>query len=150
MRANHERLNIHKVDPKAHEGLLQLEKYVRDSQLDPRLYELVKIRASQLNGCAFCLDMHTRDALAAGETQRRINILSAWKEAPTFFTGRERAALGLTEAVTKIADSGVTEDVWEAATQEFGEEELVALLMAINAINVWNRLAVATHQHLPE
>ncbi len=143
-----ERLNVYRVDPKATKAVLAMEKYVRSSGLEESLYELIKIRASQLNGCAYCLDMHTRDALAAGEDQRRINILSAWREAPGFFTGRERSALALTEAVTLIGEGGVPDSVWDAAASQFSEQELVHLLMAISVINVWNRLAVATHQSL--
>ncbi len=145
-----ERLNVYQVDPKATKAVLALEKYVRSSGLEESLYELVKIRASQLNGCAYCLDMHTRDALAGGEDLRRINILSAWREAPRFFTERELAALAMTEAVTLIGEAGVPQDVWDAAAAQFSQEELVYLLMAISAINVWNRLAVATHQALPD
>ena len=145
-----ERLNVYQVDPNATKAVLALEKYVRSSGLEESLYELIKIRASQLNGCAYCLDMHTRDALAAGEDQRRINILAAWREAPGFFTDREQAALSLTESVTLIGEDGVTDSVWDPAAEEFSEEEMVYLLMAISAINVWNRLAVATHQNLPE
>jgi AhpD family alkylhydroperoxidase len=126
-----------------------MERYVRESGLDARLYELVKIRASQLNGCAFCLDMHTRDARKLGEDQRRLDILSGWHEAPGFFHPRERAALALTESVTRIGDDGVPDPVWNEAAAQFDQAELVQLLMAIATINVWNRLAVSTHQDLP-
>ncbi len=122
---------------------------MRESGLDARLYELVKIRASQLNGCAFCLDMHTRDARKLGEDQRRLDILSAWHEAPGFFSPRERAALALSESVTQIGAGGVPDSVWNEAAAQFNEAELVPLLMAIATINVWNRLAVSTHQDLP-
>ena len=145
-----ERLDIHLVDPKAHQAVFAMERYVRDSGLDPRLYELVKIRASQLNGCAFCLDMHTRDARQAGEDQRRLDVLSAWREAPELFTDEERAALAFTEAVTRIGDGGVPDPVWNDVAQRFDDTGIVHLLMAVATINVWNRLAVATHQHLPE
>lgn len=149
MTSHDERLNIYTTDPKATQAVLGLENYVRESGIDPKLYELIKIRASQINGCAYCLDMHTADAIKGGEDQRRINIVSAWREAPTFFTASERAALDLTERVTLIGEAGVPDDVWSAATAEFGPGELVHVLMAISVINVWNRLAVATHQHLP-
>jgi AhpD family alkylhydroperoxidase len=148
--AHDERLSVHDVDPKATEAVLGLERYVRASGLDGRLYELVKIRASQLNGCAFCLDMHHRDARAGGEDQRRLDVLSAWREAPDLFTPEERAALSLTESVTLIADGGVPDDVWAEAGARFGETGVVHLLMAIATINVWNRLAVSTHQRLPD
>jgi AhpD family alkylhydroperoxidase len=144
-----QRLSVHDVDPKAYQAVIGLERYVRNSGLDPRLYELVKIRASQLNGCAFCLDMHARDARAQGEDQRRLDVLSAWPEAPSLFTERERAALAFTEAVTRIGDAGVPDPVWAELIRCFDETEVVALLMAVSTINIWNRLAVSTHQQLP-
>lgn len=150
MTASHQRLDIHKVDPKAQQAVLALERYVRESDLEPALYELVKIRASQLNGCAFCLDMHHRDARAHGEDQRRLDVLSAWLEAPELFTDRERAALAFTEAVTLIGEAGVPAPVWDDVTAQFDQAGIVALLMAVATINVWNRLAVATHQSLPD
>ena len=146
----HQRLDIHDVDPKARQAVFAMESYVRGSGLEPPLYELVKIRASQLNGCAFCLDMHLRDARAGGEDQRRLDVVSAWREAPELFTDRERAALALTEAVTRIGDAGVPDPVWADVTAQFDEAGTVHLLMAIAVINVWNRLAVATHQQLPD
>lgn len=146
----HQRLSVHDVDPKATQAVLGLERYVQESGLDERLYELVKIRASQLNGCAFCLDMHHRDARAAGENQRRLDVLSAWREAPDLFSPVERAALALTESVTLIADGGVPDDVWAEVREHFDEAGTVQLLMAAAVINVWNRLAVSTHQSLPE
>jgi len=145
-----QRLDIHSIDPKAHQAVLALERYVRDSSLDQRLYELVKIRASQLNGCAYCLDMHNRDARNGGEDQRRLDVLSAWREAPDLFSDSERAALAFTEAVTQIGDSGVPDVVWDAVAAQFDQPEIVGLLMAVVTINVWNRLAVATHQMLPD
>jgi AhpD family alkylhydroperoxidase len=149
MSTAHQRLDIHAVDPKAHQAVFALERYVRESSLDPKLYELVKIRASQLNGCAFCLDMHNRDARAQGEDQRRLDVLSAWREAPELFTEQERAALAFTESVTRIGDAGVPDDVWGDVAKSFDEPGIVAMLMAAATINVWNRLAVATHQALP-
>lgn len=150
MATGHQRLDIHSVDPKAQQAVLAMESYVRGSGLDPQLYELVKIRASQLNGCAFCLDMHHRDARANGEDQRRLDVLSAWREAPELFTDQERAAFALTEAVTNIADAGVPDAVWSDVVKQFDEAGVVHLLMAVATINVWNRLAVATHQQLPD
>ena len=145
-----ERLDIHDIDPTAHQAVLAMERYVRESGLDPQLYELVKIRASQLNGCAYCLDMHTRDARKAGEEQRRLDVLSAWREAQELFTDRERGAFALTEAVTRIGAEGVPDEVWNAVAEEFDQRGIVHLLMAVATINVWNRLAVATHQQLPD
>lgn len=149
MTAGHQRLDIHAVDPKAQQAVLGMEIYVRHSGIDPLLYELVKIRASQLNSCAFCLDMHNRDARKRGEDQRRLDVLAAWREAPELYTDAERAALAFTEAVTRIGDAGVPDKVWNDVTAHFDETAVVHLLMAIATINVWNRLAVATHQQLP-
>jgi AhpD family alkylhydroperoxidase len=144
------RLSVHDVDPAATEAVLGLEGYVRGGVLEPTLRELIKIRASQLNGCAFCLDMHLRDARAAGEDQRRLDVLSAWSEAPDLYSARERAALALTEAVTLISHDGVPDAVWTETRAHFDDRETVQLLMAIATINVWNRLAVSTHQELPD
>lgn len=147
---HHQRLSTHDVDPAAYRAVLGLETYVRGSRLSKPLYELIKIRASQLNSCAFCLDMHNRDARAGGEDQRRLDVLSAWREAPDLFSESEQAALALTEAVTLIGERGVPDDVWEDAYKHFGDKGMVHLLMAIAVINVWNRLAVSTHQALPD
>jgi AhpD family alkylhydroperoxidase len=111
--------------------------------LEPRLRELVRIRASQINGCAFCIDMHSVDAQKAGEDDRRIFALVAWRESP-LFDGRERAALALTEAMTRLSDHGVPDDVYAAAADVFDEDELGNLMGAIIAINAWNRVGVAT------
>lgn len=145
-----QRLSVQDVDPAAHQAVLALEIYVRNSGLDGTLNELIKIRASQLNGCAFCLDMHHREARAAGEDQRRLDVLSAWREAPDLYSDRELAALALTEAVTLIGRRGVPADVWADTRRHFDDLETVHLLMAIATINVWNRLAVSTHQQPPD
>ena len=145
-----QRLDIHAVDPKAHQAVYAMERYVRESGLDAALYELIKIRASQLNGCAYCLDMHNRDARKGGEDQRRLDVLSAWREAPELFTDQERAALAFTEAVTRIGETGVPGPVWTDVAEHFDQAGIVHLLMAIATINVWNRLAVSTHQALPD
>ncbi|MGH3637163.1 carboxymuconolactone decarboxylase family protein [Mycobacterium sp.] len=150
MGTGHQRLDVHSVDREAYQAVLGMERYVRNSGLDPGLYELVKIRASQLNGCAFCLDMHNRDARKAGEDQRRLDVLSAWREAPELFTETERAAFAFTEAITRVADAGVPDSVWRDVAAHFDETGIVHLLMAIATINVWNRLAIATHQQLPD
>jgi len=143
------RLVLADVDPSAYAAVRGLERYVRSGGLEPALLELVRIRASQLNGCAFCLDMHHRDARAAGEDQRRLDVLSAWREVPDLFTAREAAALALTEAATRLSEEGVPDPVWDDAAQHFDENQLVHLLLAIATINVWNRLAVSVHQELP-
>lgn len=137
-----ERLNYQKVAPEALKPMLELEKYVATSGLERSLYELVKTRASQINGCAYCLDMHTKDARKSGETEQRLYVLSAWRET-SFYTPKERAALAWTEAVTQISEQGVSKELFEATSQHFEEKELVALTMAIVAINGWNRLAIS-------
>ena len=123
------------------QALLKLS-YESQKHLEHSLLRLVEIRASQINGCAYCLDMHTKDARAAGETEQRIYTLDAWRETP-FFTDRERAALEWTEAVTRVAEKGVPDDVYERVTQQFKEEELVELTFAVIVINSWNRLNVS-------
>ena len=122
-------------------AMLGLEREVQHSGLEPSLLELIKIRASQMNGCAYCIDMHTKDARARDESEQRIYALSAWRETP-FFTPRERAALALTEAVTRVFDGHVPDDLWEEATRHFTEQEMLALTFAAVAINSWNRLAI--------
>jgi AhpD family alkylhydroperoxidase len=128
--------------PGARAAMYGVEKYVRESGLETKLLELVRLRASQTNGCAYCIDMHTKDARAEGETEQRLYALSAWRETP-FFTGRERAALEWTEAVTTIAQSGVPDSLYQAVSRHFTEAELVNLTMAIVAINGWNLLAIS-------
>ena len=137
-----ERVDYTKASPGAFRAMFGLERYVRGCGLEASLLELVKMRASQLNGCAFCLDMHSKDARAAGETEQRLYLLSAWREAP-FYTPRERAALAWAEALTLVADGHVPEEVYEEARAHFGEKELVDLSLAVVAINGWNRLSVA-------
>ena len=137
-----ERLNFKRLVPAAYRAMLALESYVHETGLESSLLELVKMRASQINGCAYCLDMHSKDARAAGETEQRLFVLNAWREAP-FYTDRERAALAWTEAVTLVNESHVPEDVYQQARAHFSEEELVNLTIAIVAINGWNRLEVS-------
>ena len=121
-----------------------LEAFARQSGLEDSLLELVRLRASLMNGCAYCVDMHTKDARHAGESEQRLYAVPVWRETP-FFTLRERAALAWTEAVTAMAPGGVSDDVYEVALKEFGEQPLVKLTMAIVAINGWNRLSVSFH-----
>lgn len=137
-----ERLNYSKTFPDAINGLLEIEKYVANSMLERSLYELVKIRASQLNGCAYCIDMHTKDARKAGETEQRLYALSAWRET-SFYSQRERAALAWTEALTLISKHKLTDSLFEDTRKHFNENELMSLSMAIVAINGWNRLAIS-------
>ncbi len=136
------RLSYGRAAPGALAAMRGLETYVHGTGLDPALLELVKIRASQINGCAYCLDMHTKDARERGEKEQRIYAVAAWHEAP-FFTEQERAALAWAEAVTRVGKTHVPDDVYELVRAQFGEKELVDLTLAIVAINGWNRLAVA-------
>jgi AhpD family alkylhydroperoxidase len=135
------RLDLRVHATAAYRDLVRLGRTV-SAELDPRLHALVKIRASQINGCAFCLDMHARDARAAGESEQRLSVLSAWREAP-FFSPPERAALALTEAVTRVGDGRVPDDVYRQAAAVFEADTLASLLFAIATINAWNRLSIA-------
>jgi AhpD family alkylhydroperoxidase len=136
------RIDYAKAAPGAVEAMHGLEKYVAQSGLKPSLLELVKLRASQINGCAFCVDMHTKDARARGETEQRLYAVVVWRDTP-FFTERERAALAWTEAITQVSWQHVPADVYELARRHFSEKELVDLTLAIIAINGWNRLSIA-------
>jgi AhpD family alkylhydroperoxidase len=136
------RLDYTAATPGGVQALYGLERYVRGCGLEHGLLHLVKIRASQLNGCAFCIDMHSREARDSGEDQRRLDLLPAWRESP-FYTDRERAALAWTEAVTFVADGHVPDDVYEEVRRHFGEKELVDLTLAVATINAWNRMAIS-------
>lgn len=129
--------------PEVYKAMVRLDAAARQG-LDPKLLELVKIRASQLNHCAFCLDMHTKDALAAGESVERIVQLGAWEESRHFYTDKELAAIELTEAVTVLTDGFVPDEVYERAAKQFEEAELAQLIAAITVINAWNRFGVST------
>lgn len=141
------RINMAAVVPQAYQAVLGLEKYVHNN-VDHTVLELVKLRASMLNGCSFCVDMHSRDALAAGESSRRLFAVAAWREAP-FFDERERTALALTDAVTRLGEHGVPDEVWDAAAKVWSEKELADLVVAIATINVWNRIAVTSRAEPP-
>jgi AhpD family alkylhydroperoxidase len=136
------RIDYAKVAPEAVAAMRGLEAYTRQCGLDPSILELVKTRASQINGCAYCIDMHTKDARARGESEQRLYALAAWEETP-FFSQRERAALAWTEAVTRVADGPVPDSVFTLTRQHFSDKELVDLTLAIVAINGWNRLSIA-------
>lgn len=136
-----QRLNYAEVAPDALTAMLGLEKYMAASGLERSLYELIKTRASQINGCAYCLDMHTKDARKAGETEQRLYALSAWRETP-FYTERERAALEWTEALTLISENDLPDLLYNSVHKHFNEKEMVALTMAVIAISGWNRLAI--------
>jgi AhpD family alkylhydroperoxidase len=136
------RYNPFKAAPDAYSAQLALSNYVKNCGLEPSLQELVKIRASQINGCAYCLQMHGRDARAAGESEERIWLLDAWREAPVY-TARERAALAWTEAITLVTQGHVPDAVYDEARRHFSEEELTKLTIAIGVINTWNRMAIS-------
>lgn len=139
------RLDYYSASPKAMKAMIAMEALTRDLSIEPALLNLIKIRASQLNGCAFCTDMHSVDARRIGETDRRLYAIVVWRDSG-FFSPRERAALAWTEAVTLLAQSHVPDDVYALAREQFGEGELVDLTMAVSAINSWNRLAVSFRQ----
>ncbi|HZZ49846.1 MAG TPA: carboxymuconolactone decarboxylase family protein [Pseudonocardia sp.] len=146
------RLNLRELVPDVYKALFRLEAAVR-AGLDPTIYELVKIRASQINHCAFCLDMHSKDALASGESVERLVQLSAWEESQHFYTAREVAALRLTEAITVLTEGFVPDEVYEEAAKYFDDTELAHLISSITSINAWNRLGVtaraAAGHHMP-
>jgi AhpD family alkylhydroperoxidase len=136
------RLNPNQAAPEAIKALAALENYVATCGLEPALIELVKTRASQINGCAFCIHMHTRDARAHGETEERLYLLNAWRESP-LYSARERAALAWTEAVTLVAQTHVPDEVFEEAQAQFAAGELVKLTLLVATINAWNRIAIS-------
>lgn len=122
--------------------MYSLEKYIKESGLEEKLLHLIKMRASQINGCAFCIDMHSIDARTAGETEQRLYSLDAWRETP-FYTDRERAALEWTESLTLVSQTHVPDSVYETARKQFSEKELVDLTFAVATINTWNRIAIS-------
>ncbi|MDF2723352.1 MAG: alkylhydroperoxidase like protein AhpD family [Paenibacillus sp.] len=135
------RLNHYAANPDVYNAMKTFDETAKRLLNDDVLYELVKIRASQINGCAFCVDMHTRDARKAGESEQRLNLIVVWRESPVF-TERERAALALTEAVTRISEAGVSQELYDETRNHFSEHEIASLLLSINAINSWNRIAI--------
>jgi AhpD family alkylhydroperoxidase len=136
------RIDVTKVAPGAYQAMGGLQKYVRQSGLEPSLLDLVRMRSSQINGCAYCIDMHSKDARAAGETEQRLYALDAWRETP-FYTDRERAALAWTEALTLVSQGHVPDEVYELARKQFSEKEIVDLTLAVVEINGWNRIAIS-------
>jgi len=135
------RLNPYTAAPDPMKAMIALEKAIAASGLEPTLIDLVKTRASQINGCAYCLHMHTHEARAHGETEERLHVLAAWRESP-LYSARERAALAWTEAVTLVAETHVPDAVYQEARQQFDEGELVKLTLAVTTINAWNRIAI--------
>lgn len=143
-----ERLNFAVASPGAYKAMAVLEQYVNDCSIEPGLLKLIKLRSSQINGCAFCVDMHATAARQGGETERRLYALPVWRESP-FFTPRERAALAWTELLTNLPSAAVGEQEYAALQSHFDERGMVDLTVAINAINGWNRLAVGFAKQIP-
>ena len=139
------RLNIQELEPDAYSAMLALESYLRNARLSGTHLELIKIRASQINGCAFCINMHTSDALKQGETNQRIFLLNAWKET-TLFTEEVRAILAMTEEITLISNNGLTDETYKKAQSLFDENYIAQIIMAIVTINAWNRIAISTRK----
>jgi AhpD family alkylhydroperoxidase len=144
------RININKNEPQAFKAMLGLEGYLAQSEISKTIKELIKIRASQINGCAYCLDMHTKDALKYGETAERIFLISAWHEAEKFFTEEERIALKMTEEITLISQNGLTEETYQKAKSVFSQKQIAEIIMAIVTINSWNRIALSTKLEIGE
>lgn len=142
-----ERMNLSEVAPEGFEAMLGLEKYLAKSGLDKKLYKLIKMRASQINGCAYCINMHTREALELGESAQRLFLLDAWRETD-LYTEKEKAVLALTEAMTLISETHVPDDIYQQAAAHLTEGELAAVIMAVVVINGWNRIAITTRQPL--
>lgn len=139
-----QRKSMKDLDPKAYEPMMAMDKYISESGLDKRHWELIKIRVSQNNGCAYCLDKHTRDSITIGESQQRINVLSAWHET-NFFTREEQVILKLAEEMTLIAGKGVSNETYNNALEVLGDKKMAAVMMAIISINGWNRIGITTH-----
>lgn len=140
------RIKIHELQPDALKAMMGLEGYLATTALDPTLIELVKVRASQINGCAYCIQIHTLAARELGETEQRLYALSAWKESP-LFTDKERATLALTDEITLISNDGLSTKAYEAALQALGETQLAQAIMLAVTVNAWNRIAVSTLMH---
>ena len=139
------RINMATVDTAAYKAMMGLEVYLQTISLSPIQKELIKIRASQINGCAFCLDMHTKDAIKYGETPQRIFVLNAWREAAELYTQEEQVLLAMTEEITLISQRGLTEETFQKAKQFFDDNQISQIIMAIITINGWNRIAISTH-----
>lgn len=141
------RIKLSEVSPEAYEAMIGLESYIAKSGLDKKLYELIKTRTSQLNGCAYCINMHTRDAMKLGETPQRLFLLDAWRETE-LYSERERAVLALTEEMTLIAGRHVSDDVYNEAAKHLTDKELAAVIMSVVAINGWNRISITAQSSL--
>lgn len=143
------RLDMSKLAPDAYKAMYGLENYLLTTSLEKSHKELIKIRASQINGCAFCLDMHTKDAIKLGETPQRIFLLNAWRETD-LFCAEEKIVLGLTEKITLISKGGIDDDLYQKAVDTFGESYVSQIIMACVAINGWNRIAISTNLEVPK
>ncbi|SKC09203.1 alkylhydroperoxidase AhpD family core domain-containing protein [Soonwooa buanensis] len=144
-----QRLNMARLAPEAYKAMIALDATMSTFFLNNTQKELIKIRASQINACAFCLDMHTKDALKYGETPQRIFLLNAWWET-TLYTEEERVMLKMTEEITKISEKGLTEETYQNAKKLFDDKQIAEIIMAINIINAWNRIGISTHLQLPK
>ncbi len=142
-----QRIQIEQVSPKAYNGMFVLENYLQASTLTKKLYHLIKIRASQINGCAYCINMHTREAINEGEQIKRIVLLDSWKDSD-LFTAEEELALQITEEVTLINENGLSDATYRVAVEQLGEQKLADLIMGITVINAWNRIAISTRKPL--
>lgn len=139
------RVNINSAEPNALKAMMGLEAYLSQISISKTAKELIKIRASQINGCAYCIDMHTKDAMKNGETGQRIFLLNAWKETGRIFTDEEKIVLAITEEVTLIHQNGLSDETYEKALQFFSENQIAEIIMAIITINAWNRIAISGH-----
>jgi AhpD family alkylhydroperoxidase len=144
----HPRFNFTKASPEAYKAVLGLENYVQNSGLERRFIHLIKLRASQINGCAYCVDMHVKESRHDGLSEQWINLMSVWRESPVY-DDKERALLGWVDAVTRLADTGAPDDAYQALAAQFSEKEITDITVAIGAINVWNRLAVGARTPHP-
>jgi AhpD family alkylhydroperoxidase len=138
-----QRMELQKTEPAAYQAMLELENYVNKSGLDKKIISLIKIRASQINRCAFCIDMHTKDARKNGETEQRIYALNAWRETP-FFNPEENAVLNLTEAITLLSENHISDEIYQEVSHYFTPNEIAKILMTIVTINAWNRIVITT------
>lgn len=144
------RININTLEPSALKAMMGLEAYIGQVDISKSLKELIKIRASQINSCAYCIDMHSKDALKNGETNQRIFLLSAWRETHSIFTEEEKVVLTMTEEVTLIHQNGLTDETYNQAKQFFSENQIAQIIMAVVVINAWNRIAISSHLQIPE
>ena len=141
------RFKMGKVQPEAYNAMNALDMYIKTSAIDPLQREMIKIRASQINGCAYCVNHHTRDARKLGETEQRIFLMSVWHEAPNVFTEEEQVILAITEAITLISQQGLSDELYEKAIELFGEEKTAQIIMIAITINAWNRIGVGLNMH---